>query len=306
MDFNDLSRQITDMFPRLSPQLQRAAHHVLLCPDDVALKSMRKVAADAEVHPSTMVRLARAFDFESYTEFRDPFQQRLRLRPTSYLDRARDLQERGAGGEASILLHDVLTTHGANLRECFEINEPDAFIACVEALSKARRIFVVGVRGYYPVAFFFHYVYRMFRRNSILIDGRGATLIDDLRIIDSDDVILAISVHPYSYESVKAVEYAKKQGATTVVVTDSLVSPLVESGDNVLIVNNESPSFFHSVAPAMAVVESLIVLLVARGGDETLRAIEESERHLDEIKAYWNPDMKPSSKPSKPRRPRSP
>jgi DNA-binding MurR/RpiR family transcriptional regulator len=91
-----------------------------------------------------------------------------------------------------------------------------------------------------------------------------------------------------------------------VVVTDSLVSPLVESGDNVLIVNDESPSFFHSIAPAMAVVESLIVLLVARGGDETLRAIEESERHLVEIKAYWNPDMKPSSKHSKPRRPRSP
>ena len=117
MGFNGLSRQIADIFPRLSPQLQRAAHHVLQRPDDVALKSMRKVAADAEVHPSTMVRLARAFDFESYTEFRDPFQQRLRLRPTSYLDRARDLQERGAGEEASILLHDVLTAHGANLRE---------------------------------------------------------------------------------------------------------------------------------------------------------------------------------------------
>ncbi|MDP6785533.1 MAG: MurR/RpiR family transcriptional regulator [Rhodospirillales bacterium] len=306
MDFNDLSRQIADMFPRLSPQLQRAAHHVLQRPDDVALKSMRKVAADAEVHPSTMVRLARAFDFESYTGFREPFQQRLRLRPTTYLDRARDLQECGAGEEASILLRDVVTTHGANLRECFEINGPDTFLACADALSEARRIFVVGVRGYYPVAFFFHYVYRMFRPNSILIDGRGATLIDDLRVIDSDDVILAISVHPYSYESVKAVEYAKKRGATTVVVTDSLVSPLVESGDNVLIANDKSPSFFHSVAPAMAVVESLIVLMVARGGEETLCAIEDSERHLREVKAYWNQSVKPTGKSLRPRGPRSP
>ena len=306
MGFNDLSRQIADIFLRLSPQLQRAAHHVLQRPDDVTLKPMRKVAADAEVHPSTMVRLARAFDFESYTEFRDPFQQRLRLRPTSYLERACDLQERGAGEDASFLLHYLLTAHDANLRECFENNKPDAFIACVEALSKARRIFVVGVRGYYPVAIIFHYVYRMLRRNSIMIDGRESTLIDDLRIIDTNDGILAISVHPYSCESVKAVEYAKKRGATMMVVTDSLVSPLVESGYNVLIVNDESPSFFHFVTPAMAVVEYLIVLLVLRGGDETLRAIEESERHLDEIRAYWNPGKKPSCKTSKRRRPRRP
>jgi DNA-binding MurR/RpiR family transcriptional regulator len=146
----------------------------------------------------------------------------------------------------------------------------------------------------------------MFRPNSILIDGRGATFTDDLRIIDKGDVVLAISVHPYSFEAVKSVEYAKKRGATTVVVTDSLVSPLVQNGENVLIVNHESPSFFHSIAPAMAVVESLIVLLVARGGEETLRAIEGSERHLREIKAYWNQSAKQTKKSSKPRRPRSP
>jgi DNA-binding MurR/RpiR family transcriptional regulator len=306
MDFDELSRQIADGYSRLSPQLQRAAHHVLQRPDDVALKSMRKVAADAEVHPSTMVRLARAFDCESYTEFRDPFQQRLRLRPISYLDRARDLQARGAGEEASILLRDVLTTHDANLRECFEVNGPEAFVACADALSTAHRIFVAGLRGYFSVAFFFHYVYRMFGRNAVLLDGRGGTFTDLLRTLAEDDVLFAISVHPYSHATVKAVEYAKKQGAKTVVITDSLVSPLAKSGDHVLIVNNESPSFFHSVAPAMAVVESLIVLMVARGGESALRAIEDSERHLEEIKAYWVQDAKPSTKPSKPRKPRRP
>jgi hypothetical protein len=56
----------------------------------------------------------------------------------------------------------------------------------------------------------------------------------------------------------------------------------------------------------MAVIESLIVLMVARGGEETLRAIEDSERHLREIKAYWNQSAKPTKNSSKPRRPRNP
>ena len=54
--------QVTDRieaeFPRLSPQLKRAARYVLDSPDDVALSSMRALATRADVHPSALVRLA--------------------------------------------------------------------------------------------------------------------------------------------------------------------------------------------------------------------------------------------------------
>ncbi len=140
MDFAALSKNIAEKFPRLSPQLQRAARHVLDRPDDVALMSMRRLATSAGVHPSTMVRLARAFEFPSYNDFREPFQQRLRVRPADYLARARDLQARGAGGEMPGLLQEVLAAGVANLRETFEANGEARFIACAEALAKARRV----------------------------------------------------------------------------------------------------------------------------------------------------------------------
>ncbi len=56
MDFVALDKLITDGFSQLSPQLQRAARHVLDRPDDVAPMTMRGLAASAGVHPSTMVR----------------------------------------------------------------------------------------------------------------------------------------------------------------------------------------------------------------------------------------------------------
>ena len=288
MDFADLCQHIADAFPRLSPQLQRAAHHVLHRPDDVALLSMRRIAADAGVHPSTMVRLAHVFDFEGYTRFREPFQQRLRVRPAGYLDRARDLQARSAEGEAPALLKEVLATHGANLRECFEANSADDFIACAEVLSKARRIYMVGLRGCFPVAFFFNYVYRMFRSNAVLLEGGAGTFADGLRGLGKGDVMFAVSIHPYSQATVMAVEYARKLGGTAVVLTDSLVSPLAKDADRVLIMRNDSPSFFHSIAPAFAVVEALVVLMVAQSGQSALKAIAESERQLENFDAYWH------------------
>ena len=76
--FSDLARSITEHYPMLSPKLQQAAQHVLRRPDDVALMSMRGLAAEAGVHPSTMIRLAHAFGFPGHGDFREPFQQCLR------------------------------------------------------------------------------------------------------------------------------------------------------------------------------------------------------------------------------------
>jgi len=286
-NFADFSTAIAEAFPGLSPQLQIAARHILDRPDDAALMSMRSLAAKAGVHPSTMVRLAKTFGFDSYQDFRTPFQDRLRARPDGYLAKARNLQaRRGEGGVT--LTDEVLTANLANLRETFDINTPEMFAAAAAALGEARRLFVVGMRGLYPVSYFFHYSYSMFRDNAVLLEGRGGAFLDGLRTFGEGDVILAISFNPYSIETVRAVDYASNQGGKAVVITDSPVSPLAKNADQVLIIKNESPSFYHSVAAAVTVAEELIALLVAGGGQSVLDTIADSEKQLESFQAYWH------------------
>ena len=289
-DYAGLRRHIAETFHDLSPQLQEAARHVLDRPDDVALKSMRKLAADARVHPSTMVRLARTLEFASYSAFRETFQHHLRTHPPGYLARARDLQARGADGDASTLIAETAAVQAGNLNQSMGDNAPAVFAAAAKALSAARRLYIVGHRGCYPVAFFFFYAHRMFGRDGVLLDGGGGTFADSLREVRPGDVILAISIEPYAHETVRAVEYARRRGAGAVTITDSTVSPLARNAEHVLLVQKETPSFFHSIVPAMAVAEALIVLMVAQGGDTALRAIADSERQLEEFEAYWQGD----------------
>ncbi len=287
MDYSDLTKSIADRFPQLSPQLQLAARHVLDRPDDVALMSMRGLASNARVHPSTMVRLARAFDFKSYNDFRAAFQRRLRTHPADYSGRAQEFQAR-ARGQSTVAVDDVLAAAISNLRETFEANGIGRFVSCADALTEARRIFVAGQRSCFPIAHYFHYVYSVFRTNSVLLDGGGGTFADRLRGFEEDDVIFAISFEPYSRSTVQAVDYAREHGGHAVVMTDSLVSPLVEQAASTLIIKNESPSFFQSVAPAMAAIEALVALMVLGDGAAALGAIEESERQLRRFDAYWN------------------
>lgn len=292
MEYADLSKAIADKYPMLSPRLQVAARYVLDRPDDVALMTMRCVAGEAEVHPSTMVRLARVFEFDGYNAFRATFQRRLRGHPADYHGRARALQAR-TGGKAKIAVENILEAAHGNLAETFAANGIDRFSACAEALTGARRVFVAGRRSCFPIAHYFHYVYGVFRSNSVLLDGSGGTFADRLRGVGPDDVVFAVSFEPYSQETVQAADYVESLGGKVVALTDSLVSPLVDEPARTLVVKNESPSFFQSVAPAMAVVEALIALMVLLDGAAALSAINESERQLQVFDAYWN---KPSNR----------
>ncbi len=288
MDYAALSKAIADGFPGLSPQLQLAARHVLDRPDDVALLSMRGLAANAGVHPTTMVRLARRFDFDSFNSFRVLFQKRLRGHTSDYARRARELQVRAGGsGGPGDLVAEVMENGLSNLRHSFEINGAERFDAAAEEILAGERVYIAGLRSCYPVAFFFHYVYRVFRDNGVLLHAQGGTFTDELRNITDSDVLVAVSFEPYTRETVAAVEYAHSRGGVAVVITDSLVSPLARHAKHVLLIENESPSFFHSLAPALSATEALMALMVARGGSTALKAISESEDQLNQFNAYW-------------------
>ena len=285
-----VSQRIEQLFPSLSPQLRQAAQYVLDRPDDVALQSMRSVAASAGVQPATMVRLAKALDYPGFEAFREPFRERLRHPATGYASRARALQARSRSvpdaphGE---LLSEMLTADVANLRETYERIGFDTLARCGDELGAADRIFVAGLRSCYPLAFYFHYACHVFGAATHLVDGLGGTLADSLRGIGPKDAVLAISFAPYTRETVNIVTYAAGRGARVVVITDSAASPLAAVADHLLLAASRSPSFFQSIVAGMAVTQALVAILVARGDEQALAALEESEAQLHEFEAYW-------------------
>lgn len=289
MNFEDTITRIEGAFAHLSPQLKQAARYVIDHPDDVALYSMRQLAAHADVHPSTMVRLARELGFDGHSQFQEPFQERLRSKPkVSYVGGARDLQARGGDGNAIALVTEMFETERRAFKALLDDGSPAHIHEAAEALCHARNIFAVGVRSLYPVAFYFHYASRMFTNKVHLVGGHGGTFADQLRGVGEGDVVLATSFSPYSRNSVRAVDYALDHGARVVAITDSAVSPIARGKDTLaLVVSNDSPSLFHSIVPALGVAEALVMLMIARGGTKALSALEDSEEQLNGFDAYW-------------------
>ncbi len=279
-------------FENLSPQLQEAARWVIDHPADVALLSLREQARRAGIAPATLTRLAQRLGLRGYDGVRKLYADAVRARPESYRGRAEELLVRRDSEGDSALVQDIfasLTQHLQNL------SSPDVikrFTAAADMIASADRVFCLGLRSSFAVAYIFHYVRSLFGSNSVLVDGSGGSGVDVLRTIGKADVLLAISVKPYVSHTIEAATFAKARGTRVVALTDSEISPLASIADEVIVVRTDTPSFFHTMAPAFAAVECVAALVAARRGRETLAALDESERQLAAFGTYLLPRPK--------------
>ncbi len=289
-DLESVTRRLEEAFPKLSPQLQLAARYILDAPDDVALQSMRGLAARAGVHPSTMSRLAREVRFADYQSFKEPFRQSLKSRRSSYASRARRLQMRGVDSETGALFSEINQASLDNIRQSFSATTPAELESVAALFASARQIFIVGMRKCFPVAYYFHYACRMFGTRTVLVEGRSGAGPDELRGMSTEDAMLVIGFDPYTWETVQSSRLAVAAGAPIVAVTDSKVSPLADDADHVFVVANASPSFFRSIAAALCLVEAMVAFLVASKGADAITTLSRTEQQLRQFGAYWGKD----------------
>ncbi len=296
MDSETLVGRIVDGFDAMAPQVQAAARFVIDYPEDVAMLSMREQARRAGVPPVTMIRLARRVGFEGYEEFRGVFAAALRQPNRRFSDRANALQARQKKGGDQALLDQVTGVLSAEVSGLVSRNNAAVWVAAAQALESARRVYCLGLRSCYPVAFHFHYVCGLFRDNAVLLDGAGDTGMDVLRHVGPGDALLAVSVAPYTAASLEMARFAARKGAALVAITDSRVAPLARLARHTLLVPTATPSFFHAITPAFAAAETLAAMLAGRAGSQALAALRNSEEQLAAFNTYWPPRRRKTRK----------
>ena len=281
-DVEALLLHLKKQFTTLSPQFRRGAKYLLDNPSEVPVRSMRKIAQDAQVQPITLIRLARLLGFEGWQDLREFFVGGFHDNAMQLSSRARRMI-REAGSDR--LLDAMLEAQQKNLMG-LALQETDSIGKAAALINAAPNIHVAGFRSSYPIAFSFYYLYRLFRSSVHLIQGMAGTLELELRPLEAGDAVLMVSYDPYSQEISRVAETAHSAGCRLIALTDSLVSPIALKADCSLLFSASSPSFFPSTASALALVEILIAHLLAEKGEEAIRAITRTEGQLHETGAY--------------------
>ncbi len=103
--YDALRAEISARHDGLSRQLQKIARFALSHPNEMALETVAAIAAMAEVQPSSLIRFAKAFRFDGFSEMQRVFRSRLVDRVPSYSERIKGLT--GGTGATDVLTHFV-------------------------------------------------------------------------------------------------------------------------------------------------------------------------------------------------------
>ncbi|KJK24224.1 DNA-binding protein [Burkholderiaceae bacterium 16] len=279
---DELLAVLRENFAALSPQFQGGARYLLDHPQEIPILSMRKIAVNAGVQPATLVRLAQFLGFEGWQGLRELFVEAFRGGPQPYAKRAKKLvRESGS----SRMLAEMLDTQHRNL-DLTGANNAESMPRAAELLSAAPNVYIAGFRSCYPIAFTFHYIYRLFRSSAHLIHGDAGTLEMELRALAPKDAVVVVSFAPYSQEIIRVAGAAKQAGCRVIALTDSTVAPIALEADCTLLFSVDSPSFFPSITAGVAVVEALVEQLLAKKGKGAIKALELAEGQLHKTGAY--------------------
>ena len=275
-----LNASIVEAFDLLPPQLQTAARYMLDRPDDVALLAMREQARRAGVPAATMTRLAKRLGLEGYDQVRELYAGAVRAGTLGFAGRAgTQVEAQKLRGERALASEMALSLS----REIAALAESESLERLADAagrLHEARRIYCLGLRSCHAAAWHFHYMLSLLGDKTVMLDDAGGTGLDAIRDAGPQDVLLATSVEPYARATIEGARYAARQGVPVVALTDSEVSPLAQIAVSVIPAATESPSFFHTMTPLLAVAEILAALVAGRSGQKALDALTRTEAQL--------------------------
>ncbi len=272
---------------RLNERNQALLKYMLDTPGETAAKSISELAQEREINTSTITRLAQKLGFKGFPELKQLFRDHLKGRKRFYSDHVKTYLEKVSQQpkDEDSTLKQVIRDEWSNVMLTTEAFDKERFSRIIDLMVNADRILIVGLRGSYAVAHYLGYYLKMIRQNVSLIGQAGHTLADDLAVLKPNDLLLAISISPYTKATVEACKMGRLNQADLVVITDRLSSPLILHTDDYLITPAESGYFFNPLVSVMICIETLLLELVKKLGATAVEQLKHTEYIMEKLEA---------------------
>ena len=289
MKLDDLRQALWDAYGDLSPQMKVAASYVMEHPADVAFKSVRQLAKAADVHPSTIVRLAQVAGFSTFDPFRAVFQKGVQAREVRLDERAAALQEGGRWGEGSDAFVEIGKATLSNLTSLFQPDTQKAVRRIAKAIMAANRVYVSGYRSSFAFAHYLAYAGKIALPSIQLLESPDGSHFDILGQAGPEDLIILFTFAPYASEGGRLLTIAQKRGCKIVAITDAMSSPAVPYADLGLFVPMAGPQLLPSLVPAASACELILAECARVGGAGVVDNLRSFREQVHAVEGYLNP-----------------
>lgn len=286
---SQLSERIRLKSPGFSKGQRRIAKYIEDHADQVAFMTASKLGLTVGVSESTVVRFATEIGYSGYPALQQAMQEMVRSKMTS----VQRLERTSKNVPPEQLLDAVIDQDIDILRRTKENVDHQGFYNAVDALIGAKRVYVLGAGSSLALATFLAHYLRLVFDTVQLVEATGeANILQQMLTVGEGDAVIVISFPRYSKKAVKTLRFASNRGAITVGITDSVLSPLAEYSDHLLLARSDMVSFVDSVVGPLSVINALIVSAAIRKKEQVAENLSLIENIWDEYGVYEKVDEK--------------
>ncbi|AGB18963.1 MurR/RpiR family transcriptional regulator [Thermoanaerobacterium thermosaccharolyticum] len=282
MDKNeDIIKRIQNNYTQLSKSQKIIAEYIINHYDKAAFMTAAKLGNSINISESTVVRFANALGYDGYPELQSALQELIKNKLTT----VQRLEMTDETDEVSIL-NNVLKSDIENIKETKEEIDKNSFKEVVDNIFKAKKIYIIGFRSSTAIAEYLGFYLNLILENVILVKPGISDVFEQMLRVDSNDLVIGIGFPRYSKRTLEVLKYAKSQNAKIVAITDSLISPLTEIADEILLAKSNMASFVDSLVAPLSLINALIVSVGIREKDKITDTFEKLENIWNEYEIY--------------------
>lgn len=256
----------------LTPAELRVAQALLGDYPAAGLRPIARLAADANVSPPTVLRLVTKLGFGGYPQIQEALREELSARTSGPLE---DYPGTREGEPLAVRARSL----GSALGESLRAQDPAELAAAADLIAdRGHGVLVTGGRFSWTLAAHLASFLTLLRPNVAHVANEPGARASALLDVDATTVVVAFDYRRYQRDTIAFGRAATTQGAALVVCTDPYLSPLASSATVLLTTTVEGPPPFVTLVPAFALVETLILGVVERGGKESRERVAVFER----------------------------
>jgi len=249
---------LAEKLQQLSPKRQEIIRPVLENPRSYVLLSVRALASRLGTDPATTVRIVQGLGFTTYKDFQRHLHD-LSVAYATSLDTMKAAERQGTTGPTTFVraaLHRDLQ----NLHALSNSLNAEKVCSLAKRLYESPKILLLG--GDAATSLVHHLEYHLTVIGlpvlSATTTGRVSHVV---RTVGKKDLVIGISFRRGLRQTVEGLQAAKRNGAFTLAITDTFVSPLARIADECFITSIETPSFGASYVAPMALIDAIVSAL---------------------------------------------
>lgn len=270
---------LDENYDEFSRSFKKIADYIKINQSIVSFISINELAKETETSAATITRFSKYLGFKGYPDFQKIFQKEVE-KQTSYM---KDLKKTiNETEDNKNIVQNMIDTNIELLQEMDALAIENSLEEAVKWIKNSRKIYILGARGSYALAYYLYFMLKEFREGVELMISGASDFTDKLLYSQKDDLLFTISFHPYTNFTYQVTEFFKDQGNKIITVTDKQDSTLGNISDLVLATKNGKTSY--TFVPGTIIINALLTKL----GLEDKENVNEKFNKLKEITDRFN------------------